>query len=357
MPGVGPAYVGNGIPQVGPSAEVIGALLNQGYALAGTGYANQGWAVAEGVESNENLIKLINSGGIKGSKQIMAWGDSLGAVITQALVQRNPGKIAGTMPSCGALGGLDAATETAMTVLYTWKTLIDPSLVAANYAPGAAGYAQAVGDLVKVFGTLNAVATGQASVSSAGYPIALANLLAGLMAGLPTVSSTYDGVTVNPAVATLGTAGALAGGYSPLSSGQSAAAAMLQNVGGISGSPGSVRFSYDLEGQRVRADRIHSGLTSEGAAYCREQRGRELQRTALSAEQRGDSSQTPSRRQARVPWTRCWRRWRQARPSARPTRSPQKVVAGLPAASGDVQQQADGRGPHGHVRPSGYAGR
>ena len=68
-------------------------------------------------------------------------------------------------------------------------------------------------------------------VSSAGYPIALANLLAGLMAGLPTVSPTYDGVTVNPAVATLGTAGALAGGYSPLSSGQSAAAAMLQNVG------------------------------------------------------------------------------------------------------------------------------
>ena len=53
-------------------------------------------------------------------------------------MQRNPGKIAGTMPSCGALGGLDAATETAMTVLYTWKTLIDPSLkVAANYAPGA----------------------------------------------------------------------------------------------------------------------------------------------------------------------------------------------------------------------------
>ncbi|MCH9850755.1 MAG: hypothetical protein K0U51_04290 [Actinomycetia bacterium] len=323
VPGVGPAYVGNGIPQVGPSAEVIGALLNQGYALAGTGYANQGWAVAEGVESNENLIKLINSGGIKGSKQIMAWGDSLGAVITQALVQRNPGKIAGTMPSCGALGGLDAATETAMTVLYTWKTLIDPSLVAANYAPGAAGYAQAVGDLVKVFGTLNAVATGQASVSSAGYPIALANLLAGLMAGLPTVSSTYDGVTVNPAVATLGTAGALAGGYSPLSSGQSAAAAMLQNVGAAAALGVFVR--YDME-QRVRligqlgADQSANFTSNVGVNYS----------ALLSPEQRGQFADTfatagPGALDAMLAALAAGDRFA-ANPVA------QKIVAGLPTA-------------------------
>ena len=183
--------------------------------------------------------------------------------------------------------------------------------------PGQAGYAQAVGDLVKsILGNARMRwRPGQATcLLRRATRSRWRTCWPACWQGLPTVSPTYDGVTVNPAVATLGTAGAMAGGYSPLSSGQSAAAAMLQNVGGISGSPGSVRFSYDLEGQRVRADRIHSGLTSEGAAYCREQRGRELQRTALSAEQRGDSSQTPSRRQARVPWTRCWRRWRQARP-------------------------------------------
>jgi hypothetical protein len=172
-----------------------------------------------------------------------------------------------------------------MTVLYTWKTLIDPSLVAANYAPGAAGYAQAVGDLVKVFGTLNAVATGQASVSSAGYPIALANLLAGLMAGLPTVSSTYDGVTVNPAVATLGTGAALAGGYTPVSSGQSAAAAMLQNVGAAAALGVFVR--YDME-QRVRligqlgADQSANFTSNVGVNYS----------ALLSPEQRGQFEDT-----------------------------------------------------------------
>ena len=284
-PGVGATFTGNGIAQVGPSAEVIGSLLQQGYALAGTGYANQGWAVAEGVESGENLIRLINGGGIKGVKQILAWGDSMGSVITQALIQRNPGKIAGTNPRCGALAGPEAAFESAMTVIYTWKTLIDPTIKGANYAPGAAGYAEAVTDLGKIFTTINAVATGQATVSQAGYPIALANLLSGLMAGLPTVSGTYDGITVNPAVGTLGLAGAIAGGYSPVSSGQSAGAAMLQNVAGAAAL--AVMGRYDLE-QRVR---LIGGLGAGDNANFTSNVGVNYNEL-LSPEQRGEFADT-----------------------------------------------------------------
>jgi len=285
VPGVGAAYVGNGVAQVAPSTEVAASLLGQGYALAGTGYANQGWAVAEGVESGENLIKYINGGGIKGAKQILAWGDSLGAIVTQSLVQRNPGKIAGTNPRCGAFAGPEAAFDTAQTVLYTWKTLIDPTIKGSNYAAGAAGYAEAVGDLAKVFGTISAVSSGEATVSAVGYPIALSNLLAGLMAGLPTVSSTYDGVTVNPAVATLGTAGALAGGYSPLSSGQSAAAAMLQNVAAAAAL--GIMGQYDLE-QRVRTI---GGLAPTDSANFTTNVGVNYSEL-LSPEQRGEFGDT-----------------------------------------------------------------
>jgi len=285
VPGVGAAYVGNGVAQVAPSTEVAASLLGQGYALAGTGYANQGWAVAEGVESGENLIKYINGGGIKGAKQILAWGDSMGSIVTQSLVQRNPGKIAGTNPRCGALAGPEAAFDTAQTVLYTWKTLIDPTIKGSNYAAGAAGYAEAVGDLAKVFGTISAVASGEATVSAVGYPIALSNLLAGLLAGLPTVSSTYDGVTVNPAVATLGTAGALAGGYSPLSSGQSAAAAMLQNVAGAAAL--GIMGQYELE-QRVRTI---GGLAPTDSANFTSNVGVNYSEL-LSPEQRGEFGDT-----------------------------------------------------------------
>ena len=253
-------YAANGSAHVAPSVEVESALLNQGYALAGSGLARQGWAVAEGVEAGENLIKYINGGGIKGVKQIMAWGKSMGAETTQALIQNNPGKLAGSLPMC--MASAEWFGETYMTVMHVWKTLIDPSLQGYNYAPGQAGYAQAMGDMQKMLTTLGAVASGQATVSSAGYPIALSNLLAGLLAGLPTVSSTYDGVTVNPAVATLGTAGASAGGYSPLSSGQSAAVAMLQNIGGILGT--GITLQYDLE-QRART--IGSIPAGESAAY------------------------------------------------------------------------------------------
>ena len=285
VPGIGEAFVGNDIPQVAPSAEVAAGLLGQGYALAGAGYANQGWAVAEGVEAGENLIKYINSGGIKGAKQILAWGDSLGSIVTQALVQRNPGKIAGTNPRCAALAGPEAAFDTAQTVMYTWKTLIDPTIKGSNYAAGAAGYAEAVGDLAKVFGTINAVASGEATVSAAGYPIALANLLGGLMAGLPTVSPTYDGVTVNPAVATLGTAGALAGGYSPLSSGQSAAAAMLQNVAAAAAL--GIMGQFELE-QRVR---LIGGLAPTDSANFTSNVGVNYSEL-LTPEQRGEFGDT-----------------------------------------------------------------
>lgn len=225
------AFQGNGLPQVAPSAESAANLLAQGYALAGAGYARQGWAVDEGVQAGELLISHINSGGIRGVKEIIAWGDSLGGLITQTLVQENPGKIAGTLPLCGVLEGPEQIFSSGMSVMFTWKTLVDPTLKVANYAPGQAGYAQAVGDLLKVFQGLQAVGANSSAVSSTtGLPIALSNLLAGLLGGLPTKSTTYDGTTLNPAVGDLGLAAARAEGYSPVTGGQSAAAAMVENV-------------------------------------------------------------------------------------------------------------------------------
>ncbi len=250
VPGIGPALVGNGGAQVAPSAESAANLLAQGYALAGAGYARQGWATAEGVEAGELLIRHINGGAVSGVKEVIAWGDSLGGLITQTLVQRNPGKIAGTLPLCGVMEGPEQAFSSAMTVLYTWKTLIDPTLKVANYSAGQAGYAEAVGDLAKVFGTLNAVSTGQATVSPVGFPIAQANLLAGLMGGLPTKSQEYDGITVNPVVTEQGLGAGIAGGFAPLSAGANSTAAMLQNVGAAAAL--GIMGRYDLE-QRARA--------------------------------------------------------------------------------------------------------
>lgn len=244
------AYASTNVAEIAPSAAVAENLLAQGYALAGPGYARQGWAAAEGVEAGEQLIAHINSGAIKGVKGIRLWGSSLGALISSTVAERNPGKVAGVLPLCAQVVGPEQAFSAAMTALFTWKTLIAPTMKVANYAPGQAGYAQALGDLGTVLTTLGGVAAGRVTVSPVNFAVPQANLLAGLMAGVPTVSSVYDGQTVNPAFATLGTAAGLAGGYQPASAGASSAAAMLQNIGGTAAI--GILGRYDLE-MRARA--------------------------------------------------------------------------------------------------------
>ena len=223
------AYQASNEADVAPSKVVAENLLTQGYALAGAGYARQGWAANEGVEAGQNLISYINSGAIAKTKKIMVWGDSLGGLISSTIAERNPNKVAGVLSSCGVEEGPMPAFNTAMTVLQTWKTLIAPNLKVANYTAGAVGYGEALGDLATVLTLLGGAAT--TPVTPAGYPFPQANLLAGLMAGLPTKSSVYDGQTRNPAFASLGTLGALVGGFQPASAGASSAVAMLQNVG------------------------------------------------------------------------------------------------------------------------------
>jgi pimeloyl-ACP methyl ester carboxylesterase len=275
------AYVGNSAAAVAPTAAAAAGLLAQGYALAGAGFASQGWATAEGVQAGELLLAHINGGGIAGVKKTLVWGSSLGGLITQTLAERNPTKIAGSLPTCAALAGPEQAFGSAMTVLYTWKTLIAPNLRVANYQ----SYGQALTDLGTVLTTLGGVAAGTVTTSAVGYPVAQANMLAALMAGLPTKSSVYDGQTVNPAFATMGTAAALAGGYSPASAGASTAGAMLQNVGAAAAL--GILGRFDLE-QRARV--IGSIPTTDSANF--NDNVNVVYSKLLSDEQRGEFGDT-----------------------------------------------------------------
>jgi pimeloyl-ACP methyl ester carboxylesterase len=241
------AYIGSNNANVAPNDIVATNLLSQGYALAGAGYARQGWASAEGVEAGGALINLVNSGAVPKTKKILVWGDSLGGLITQTLAEKYPKRIAGSLPSCGVVEGPLQAFSSAMTLLYTWKTLVVPTLKVANYTAGPAGYGEALKDLGTVLTVLGGAAT--TPVTPLGFPLAQSNLLGGLMAGLPTKSSDYDGQTQNPAFATLGTLGGLAGGYQPASAGGSTAVAMLQNVGAAAAL--GILGRYELE-TRVR---------------------------------------------------------------------------------------------------------
>jgi pimeloyl-ACP methyl ester carboxylesterase len=273
------AYIGSNAAEVAPTDTVATNLLAQGFALAGTGYARQGWATAEGVESGAAMINLINSGAVPDAKKILVWGDSLGGLISQTLAEKYPKRIAGSLPSCGVVEGPLQAFSGAMTLMFTLKTLGVPTLKVANYAAGSAGYIQALTDL----GTTLTLISGAAArpVTPLGFPIAQANLLGGLMAGLPTVSNVYDGQTVNPAFAKLGTLAALGGGFSPSSAGASTAVAMLQNAGAAAAL--GILGRYELEA-RVRT--IGGFASTDNANF--NDNVETSYTNLLSAEQRGE---------------------------------------------------------------------
>jgi pimeloyl-ACP methyl ester carboxylesterase len=116
-------------------------LLAEGYALAGSSYKSNGWAVADGVAADEALhnkfVQLVAK-----PKRTYVWGDSLGGLITEIVAEKNPGWVDGAAPMCGAVAGPNYNLDVALDVAFAIKTLIDPSLQLDNYTSADEANAQ-----------------------------------------------------------------------------------------------------------------------------------------------------------------------------------------------------------------------
>lgn len=80
------------------------ALLRQGYALAGSSYSRNGWALQQAFHDQIALLNFFNQTCGYPSRTI-AWGHSLGGIITAGLVRLYPERFAGALPMCGVLAG------------------------------------------------------------------------------------------------------------------------------------------------------------------------------------------------------------------------------------------------------------
>jgi pimeloyl-ACP methyl ester carboxylesterase len=79
-------------------------LLASGYALGGSSYATTGWAIKEALPDQIAVLDTFNQ--IVGKpKRTIAWGHSLGGIITAGLVQRYPDRFDGALPMCGVIAG------------------------------------------------------------------------------------------------------------------------------------------------------------------------------------------------------------------------------------------------------------
>ncbi|MDQ3181345.1 MAG: hypothetical protein M3Q33_12595 [Acidobacteriota bacterium] len=130
-----PGEVDNRNADVAPSAALEPVLLAQGYALAGTAYRNNGWAVEEGIQDMRNLVFFFRNHVAQPQRTII-WAFSMGTVIGFRSIELYGGTFydgalcacavgAGTSRSWDSSGDLLLAYDTVFGKPATWGTIAD----------------------------------------------------------------------------------------------------------------------------------------------------------------------------------------------------------------------------------------
>src|SRR6266487_4829373 len=112
-------------------------MLNHGFALAGSSYATTGWAIQQALPDQINTLNRF-AGTYQQPARTIAWGHSLGGIITAGLIQRYPSRFNAALPMCGVLSGGVATWNTAADAAFAFQQLIDPSVTVVNITNPAA---------------------------------------------------------------------------------------------------------------------------------------------------------------------------------------------------------------------------
>ncbi len=119
-------YVPPGVPNhatdVGDPATRAFLLAN-GFALAGSSYAHTGWALQEALPDQVAVLDAF-SALVGKPRRTIAWGHSLGGIITAGLIQRFPERFDAALPMCGVLSGGVATWNQALDAAFAFKTLL-----------------------------------------------------------------------------------------------------------------------------------------------------------------------------------------------------------------------------------------
>jgi pimeloyl-ACP methyl ester carboxylesterase len=155
-------------------------LFAEGYALAGSSYATTGWAVHEAIPDQIATLDAFQSA-VGTPTETIAWGHSLGGMITAGLVQQYPTRFNGALPMCGVLAGGVGLWNEALDGAFAFNTLL------------AGGSLQIVGitNPTQNYDNAEAVIVAAQSTAQGRARIALAAALAG-------VPGWYDPSTPEP---------------------------------------------------------------------------------------------------------------------------------------------------------------
>jgi len=252
-------------PGAPDSMVTANALLNQGYALAGSGFAVPGWNAESAVKTNVELLGIVKKK-FPQIKRTVAWGASLGGTITQRLAETNPKLIDAALPVM-AFNNLDKVTGSnggyGTDAVWLFKMFFDPTIKGFGYSAGPAGFGEAAVDFGKVLAAVVAIqggltksgadtwpatATLVPAAVKAALPARSALLMVGLLSGMPMRSTSFDGVTGTPIdTSSVEAASASTSAATGFALALQPALAVAENMVNIAGFATFAR--YDLESQ------------------------------------------------------------------------------------------------------------
>ncbi len=112
----------NGAVDVGD--PLTGAyMLAAGYALAGSSYATTGWAVQQALPDQIATLGVFKTK-VGTPTTTIAWGHSLGGLITAALVQQYPTDFNAALPMCGVVAGGVGIWNQSLDAEFAFNTLL-----------------------------------------------------------------------------------------------------------------------------------------------------------------------------------------------------------------------------------------
>jgi pimeloyl-ACP methyl ester carboxylesterase len=122
-------YVAPGSDKVAVAAPGVDAtawLLSHHFAIAGSSYSSNGWALEDAFNDQIALIDYFDQH-VRKPTRVIAWGHSLGGIITAGLVQLHPDRFTAAMPMCGVLAGGVATWNSELDAAYAFRTLLAPT--------------------------------------------------------------------------------------------------------------------------------------------------------------------------------------------------------------------------------------
>ena len=101
-------------------------LLGNGYALAGSSYATTGWALQQAIPDQLSTLNTFDRR-VGTPSRTIAWGHSLGGMITAALLQLAPDRFTAALPMCGVVGGGVGTWNVALDSAVAVQQLLGPT--------------------------------------------------------------------------------------------------------------------------------------------------------------------------------------------------------------------------------------